>query len=87
MNRAHVQLLQLLTTCSSTTCLEEEEAEVLEEEEARRQWHRRQRCLKGSEEGAEVLDLLTLLVQKFRCCDLRRGRRRSGGPSRDCEPS
>ena len=67
MNRAHVQLLQMLTRCSSTTCLEEEEAEVLEEEEARRQWHRRQRCLKGSEEGAEVLDLLALLVRKYRC--------------------
>jgi len=66
MNRAHVQLLQLLTRCSSTTRLEEEEAEVVEEE-ARRQWLRRQRCPKGSEEGAEVLDLLALLVQTYRC--------------------
>ena len=65
MNRAHVQLLQMLTRCSSTTCLEEEEE--AEEEEARRQWRRRQRCRKGSEEGAEVLDLLALLVQKYRC--------------------
>ena len=65
MNRAHVPLL---TACSSTTCLEEEvAAEVAEEEQARRQWPRRQRCLKGSEEGAEVLDLLALLVQKYRC--------------------
>jgi hypothetical protein len=58
----------MLTRCSSTTCLEEEEeAEEAEEEEARRQWRRPQRCRKGSEEGAEVLDLLALLVRKYRC--------------------